>query len=135
MSHTRTIWEEGRETGFEVVALGAALALTATALDLMTANRIGVLFDICFVLLCVVLALAVRPRDFFTVGVLPPLLMLSLFILVAIAEPAALAEPGVGSVQAVFSGLSHHSVALMVGYLLCLTVLFVRERAEHTRIV
>ncbi len=135
MSHTRTIWEEGRETGSEVIALGAALVLTAAVVNVALAGVIGVLFDVCFVLLCIVLALVVRPRDFFTVGVLPPLLMVSLFILLAIAQPSALARPEVGSVQAVVSGLSHHSVALVVGYLLSLGVLFIRQQAEHTRIV
>ena len=135
MSHTRTIWEEGRETGAEVIALGVALVLSAAALNMVVADGIGSLFDVCFVLLCVVLALVVRPRDFFTVGVLPPLLMLSLFILLSIAQPTALAREEVGSVQAVVSGLSHHSVALMVGYALCLAVLFVRQQAERTRIV
>jgi len=33
VNHTRTLWEEGREPGRQVVALGAALALTAVVID------------------------------------------------------------------------------------------------------
>jgi hypothetical protein len=36
-------------------------------------------------------------------------------------------------VQATISGLSHHSVALMTGYTLCLGVLFVRQRVVAAR--
>jgi len=130
---TRTLWEEGRESGREVVALGFALALTVIVADVATGVRIGLLFDVSFVALCVALALAVRPDDFFVVGVLPPLLMGGLFVLLAITRPAAIGEPDDGLVQATVSGLSHHSLALLAGYALCLAVLFVRQRVVAIR--
>ena len=134
MTPTRTVWEEGRESGREVVALGFALALTAAVLDVATTGaRVGVLFDLCFVALCVALALAVRPDDFFVVGVFPPLLMGGLFVLLALAKPASIGHPDDGLVQATISGLSHHSVALLTGYALCLGVLFVRQRVSTIR--
>lgn len=134
MTPTRTVWEEGRESGREVVALGFALALTAAVLDVATTGvRVGVLFDLCFVALCIALALAVRPDDFFVVGVLPPLLMGGLFVLLALTKPAAIGHPDDGLVQATISGLSHHSVALLTGYALCLGVLFVRQRVSMIR--
>lgn len=111
-----------------MVALGVALALTAAALDLLLTEHVGVIYDVGFVALCVALALAVRPRDFFTVGVLPPLLMLTTFLLLAMSRSEAIARPEDGLVQAVVSGLSHHSLGLVVGYLLCLAVLLVRIR-------
>ena len=128
MSHARTVWEEGREPGREVVALGVAVALTAVLADLTLTDEIGLLFDVAFVLLCVLLALRVRPADFFTAGVLPPLLMVGVFVMLGVGRPATIAEPGDGAVQAVVSGLSHHSEALVTGYLLCLAVLLVRSR-------
>jgi hypothetical protein len=131
---TRTLWEEGREPGREMVALGVALALTAAALDLMLTARVGVLFDIGFVLLCLALALAVRPRDFFTVGVLPPLLMLATFALLAMSRAEAIARSDDSVVQAVVSGLSHHSLALGLGYAGALGVLFVRQRVGAVRL-
>jgi hypothetical protein len=39
-----------------------------------------------------------------------------------------IAHPQDGAVQAVVSGLSHHSGALVLGYALCLTTLAVRQR-------
>ena len=133
MTPTRTLWEEGRESGREVVALGFALALTVIVADVAMGVRVGLLFDLCFVALCIALALAVRPDDFFVVGVLPPLLMGGLFVLLAITRPAAIGEPDDGLVQATISGLSHHSLALLAGYALCLAVLFVRQRVVAIR--
>ena len=133
MTHARTLWEEGREPGRQVVALGAALALTVVVVDLMLIGRVSLFFDLCFVALCVGLALAVRPRDFFIVGVLPPLIMLGVFALLGLTRPAVIAHPQDGMVQAVVSGLSHHSTALVAGYLLCLAVLAVRHRVTTSR--
>ena len=128
MSHTRTLWEEGREPGRQVVALGAALALTAVVIDVAVVGRVSLFFDLCFITMCVAVALAVRPTDFFTVGVLPPLLMVGVFTLLGLTRPGVIADPRDGVIQAVVSGLSHHSVALVVGYLLCLGCLSLRQR-------
>lgn len=128
VSQARTLWEEGREPGYQVVALGLAVALTVTVVDLARADRVTALFDVVFVLVCVALALLVRPADFFTVGVLPPLVMAVVFVLVGVTEPGAIAHPGDGLVQAVVSGLSTHAVALGIGYGLCLACLAVRRR-------
>ena len=130
---TRTLWEEGHAPGHEVAALGVALALTAAAVDLMLTDRMSLLFDVGFVALCVALALAVRPADFFHVGVLPPLLMLSTFLLLAMSRSEAIARAEDGVVQAVVSGLSHHAVALALGYALALVVLLVRQRVAAAR--
>lgn len=128
MSQRRTLWEEGREPARQVVALGLALALTAVVLDQWLAGRVGVVFDVSFVLLCLATALAVRPADFFTAGVLPPMLMVVVFTLVGATRPEMIADPGDGVVQAVVSGLGHHAGALVAGYLLCLAILAVRQR-------
>jgi len=82
--------------------------------------------------MCVAVALAVRPTDFFTVGVLPPLLMVGVFTLLGLTRPGVIADPRDGVIQAVVSGLSHHSVALVVGYLLCLGCLALRQRLGQT---
>jgi hypothetical protein len=124
----RTLWEEGREPGRQVVALGLALVLSAAALDQWLTGGLGWIFDLGFVLVCVGTALRVRPTDFFTVGVLPPLLMVVVFVLLGATRPDVIADPGDGVVQAVVSGLSHHAGALVVGYVLCLLTLAVRHR-------
>lgn len=133
MSHARTIWEEGREPGARVVALGVALTLTGAGLDVLLLDRVGLLFDLVFVALCAVVALAVAPADMFTVGVLPPLLMLGAFTLLALTDAAMVAHPDDNVVQAVVSGLGTHSLALFVGYALCLGCLAMRRRVITRR--
>ncbi|MBC2960389.1 hypothetical protein H7344_08795 [Nocardioides deserti] len=128
VEQARTLWEEGREPAFQVVALGLAVTLTAVVLDVWLFGDVGWLFDLAFVALCVALSLRVRPSDFFAVGVLPPLLMLVVFAMLGSTRPASIAEPHDGAVQALVSGLSTHSAALVTGYLLCLACLFVRQR-------
>ena len=75
----------------------------------------------------------VRPQDFFTVGVLPPLIMLAVFVLVGISPPGRDRPRSDGLVQAVVTGLSHHAVALGVGYAACLVCLAVRDRFTRGR--
>lgn len=133
MSEARTLWEEGREPGHQVVALGLALALTVVALEVTIGGEVGRFFDIAFVLVCVTVALLVRPQDFFTVGVLPPLVMLAVLTVVAVARPAALAADGDTLAQALVGGLSAHAIALGIGYGLCLVVLAVRDQYLRTR--
>lgn len=128
----RTLWEEGRTPGREVVALATALALTALLVDVALSARLGLLFDLAFVSICVGAALLVRPADFFAVGAWPALAMLASVVLLALTDPAAVADPGDGLAQAIVSGLSAHSVALVTGYALCLALLAVR-RAALTR--
>ncbi len=111
-----------------MVALGVALALSGVALDLTLGGDLGLLFDVCFVGLCLATALLVRPRDFFTVGVFPPLLMLGVLVLVEATRPAVLGEARDGGVQSVVTGLAHHAGALVTGYVLCLVVLAIRHR-------
>ena len=127
MAHARTLWEEGHEPGRQVVVLGAAVALSAAAVDVALGGHVGWFFDLCFVVLCLALALAVRPADFFTVGVLPPLLMVGVFVLVGATRPGDLGTRHDGAVQAAVTGLAHHSLALTLGYVLCLLVLGVRR--------
>lgn len=130
MAHPRhrTLWEEGREPGREVAALTAALLLTVTVIEVGLADHLGLLFDLVFVALCLYAALAVRPPDFFTVGVLPPLTMLGTVGLLALAEPGSVARVDDSVVQATVTGLSHHALALVAGYLAALAILAVRRR-------
>ena len=111
-----------------MVALGLALTLTVAVLDIGIGGRVGLVFDLVFAGVCVLVALLVRPEDFFTVGVLPPLIMLTVFVLVGISHRAAIAGDGDGLAQAVIAGLSSHAVALGVGYAACLLCLAVRDQ-------
>ena len=133
VSGARTLWEEGHEPGRQVVALGLALTLTVVALDVGLGGRVGLFFDLAFVAVCLAVALLVRPEDFFTVGVLPPLIMVAVFVLVAISHRVAIASADDGLAHAVVIGLSRHAVALGVGYAACLICLAVRDRFLRRR--
>ncbi|GEB14293.1 hypothetical protein GUY44_21975 [Pimelobacter simplex] len=123
----RTLWEEGRRPGRDVVSLAVALLLTATVLDLLLSDGLGLLFDLAFVTVCVGAALAVRPSDFFAVGVLPPLAMFAIVLLLALTDPGSVARADDNAVQATVSGLSRHAVALVLGYGACLGLLAARR--------
>lgn len=130
VSHTRarhrTLWEEGRHPGRLVAHLAAAGAFVVLLADQLVTGGMGWIFDVSFVLICVGAALAVRPRDLFVTGVLPPLLMLASVVGVALADRPAVADASDGLVQAVVSGLAHHAGALFVGYALTLACLALR---------
>ena len=119
--------------GSRVTRLAVLGGLLVLALDLLIGRRIGVLFDVGFVLLCLAAALAVHPRDFFNVGVLPPLLLLGLTTLAAVVDTASVAESGDGLVQAVVSGLAHRATGLMIAYVLVLGILAIRQRVAVRR--
>lgn len=133
MAQARTIWEEGTEPGGRVVALGIAVALTAVAAELLIHGEITWLFDLVFVALCLTLALRVRPSDFFIVGVLPPLLMLGVFLLIGVSSPAVIAHEQDGTIQALVTGLTSHAGALISGHALCLGSLAMRQHVHRKR--
>lgn len=98
-------------------------------LDLMIGEQLSTLFDASFVVVCVAAALAVRPRDFFVVGVLPPLLMLGIVTTLTVAARSAVADAVDSLGQAMVSGLAHHAGPLVAGYALTLGVLALRQVA------
>jgi len=129
VSGNRTLWEEGRTPG-RLVAYGAvAAALVVVLLSLVGADRVGLFYDLTFVLVSVTAALAIRPTEFFVAGVLPPLLMAGTMLALAIIDRSAVADSDDGLVQAVVSGLAHHATSLVVGYGLALAVLALRQVA------
>jgi len=130
----RTLWEEGRTPGRLVAAQASGLALLAVLATLLLSGDLTPVFDLAFVVICVAAALAVRPRDFFVVGVLPPLLMLGTLLVLAVLVRGAIAEPGDGLIQAVVSGLAHHANALVVGYALTLLLLALRQVAAQQKL-
>ena len=124
-----TLWEEGRHPGHRVVRVAALALAPAVGIDLLLGNDLGTFFDVAFVLICLGAALQVRPPDFFTVGVLPPLLLAVTVAVLALLDRDAVARPDDVLVQAFVSGLAHHALALVVGYALVLTVIGLRQVA------
>ena len=111
-----------------VAAVSAAL-LVAVLLTRAFDADLGLFFDGVFVLCCVGAALLVRHRDFFAVGVLPPLALTATVLLLALADSGAVARADDSVAQATVSGLAHHAQALAVGYALTLLILALRQVA------
>jgi hypothetical protein len=123
-----TLWEEGRWSGRRVTRFSMLASALLVAADLIATGGLERIFDSGFIVLCVGMALAVRPQDFFRVGVLPPMLLLGISVLLALGHRTAIAAAGDGFVQSVISGLAHHSGPLLAGYALALAVLGIRSR-------
>jgi hypothetical protein len=123
----RPSWD-GDRPGGEVVALACALTLSVAAAETTLSGHLRLFFDLCFVAICLLTALTVRRRDFFTVGVMPPLLMAGTMVIVALNGPRVIAAAHDGMVQAVITGLARHSLALFAGYAVCLLTLLARQR-------
>ncbi len=127
--HHKTLWEEGRRPGPLLAVAGGVVVLLVATLDLLIFDDVTLLTDIAFVLVCVAAALAVHPRDFFVVGVCPPLMLAGVFAVLAVVARGSFAEPSDGFLQAVVSGLAHHAGALIIGYGLTLGLLALRQVA------
>ena len=123
-----TLWEEGRWSGRRVTRFSTLVSALLVAADLVVTGRLERIFDSGFIVLCVGMALAIRPQDFFRVGVLPPMLLLGICVLLGLGHRAAIASSGDGFVQSVISGLARHSGPLLAGYALALVVLAIRSR-------
>ena len=119
--------------GSRVTRLAILACVPVLVLDLAINGRLTLTFDLGFVVLCVGAALAVRPRDFFHVGVLPPLLLAGLITVLAVVHTPWVAEPGDALIQAVVSGLAHRAGGLLAAYLLALAVLAIRQRVARKR--
>jgi hypothetical protein len=122
-------------SGSRVMRLAALAGVLVLAFDLVIHGHPSYVFDTGFVLICVGAALAVRPRDFFAIGVLPPLLLLALMTLPALLHRAWVGQAGDGVLQAVVSGLAHRATGLLAGYLLTLAVLGIRQQVRSKRLV
>lgn len=126
----QALWEAGRESGRQVVALGVALTLTAVAVDVLLSDRLTFFFDLAFVVTCLLVAVSVRRGDFYVAAMLPPLVMLTVFTFLALVARDALADADDSAIQAVVSGVAHHAGALFAGYALCLGWLAWRLRRD-----
>lgn len=128
VSQAKALWDVGQEPGRQLVALGMAVALTAVTIDVFIVGRVSLFFDLAFVTLCLGLAALVRLDDFFIVALMPPIMMLAVFTLVALVAPEALGEAGDGFTQTLVSGMVRHSWALLAGFVLCLGWMGFRAR-------
>jgi hypothetical protein len=120
-----------------VVAVSAGCLGGAAAVQRALTDHLGVFFGICFVLAVLTAALLVRTDGFFTVGVLPPLLLLAVITAVGVVDPAAIAAPGLsddaGLLQRVIAGVVSQAPALVIGHAAALGVIGLRIHAAPGR--
>lgn len=116
-----------RETGPSAVSLGVALALTWLVVDLLASPGAGAVLATGLVLTCLWLATTVAPGHFFTVGVLPPLLLVGVLLATAGLRPEAL--DGASVVARTVGGLVDLRWGLVLAWLGTLAVLAWRSRA------
>lgn len=110
--------------------LCSVLALAAiTALDLMD-GRLGLVFNVGFVLVVLSAATAVHVRGLFTVGVLPPFLMVGFLLATCALRPEAIVIAGLpentGVLGMTLAATIDHGVALLVGHGLALVAILAR---------
>jgi hypothetical protein len=128
-----TLWEQGRHPGRLVLRATTLLLLSAAGLNLLMTGSLGLPFDLVFIAACALIALWVHPRDFFMIGVYPPIVLGAVVIALAIVDPAAVARASDPAAQAVVSGLAHQAWPLVIGYALTLGLIALRQVAVRHR--
>jgi uncharacterized protein DUF6542 len=127
------VYESAAEglTSRGLVSLTALAAGACALLDLgLTGGRLTFFFDLCFVVICLVAAMAVRRDDLFTAGVLPPLLFAAVIAVLSVAVPHAFdSAPGITKVF--LSGLASHAPGLVGGYAVALLAVAARMTASE----
>jgi hypothetical protein len=120
-------------SGRALVLITALAAGGCAAFDLaLTSGRMTFFFDLCFVVICLVAAMAVRRDDLFTAGVLPPLLFAVVIAVVTGLAPHAF-ESAPGANKVFLSGLASHAAGLVGGYAATLLTVAARMVASADR--
>jgi hypothetical protein len=114
-----------------VIVLSLLASMLCAAADCGLTGSLTMFFDLCFVTVCLVGAMAVRPQDLFTAGVLAPLVFAVVVFLVAVGVAGAFVDGGSTS-RAFFTGLAAHAGALVSGYGVALAVVGGRVAARRS---
>lgn len=120
------------------VVVCSVLALAAvTALDLID-GRLGPAYSVGFVLVTLTAATAVHGRGYFTVGILPPVLMVSALLLVAVIAPQTIVIDGLHEDAGVFgltlTAVIAHGVTLAIGHALAMAMILGRILTSRDRL-
>jgi hypothetical protein len=116
--------------GRGVIVLSSAAAVFIVLLDFALTGGLTMFFDLCFVVICLVGAMAVRRKDLFTTGVMAPLLFGGLIAAISLAAPSTFAETG-GFGTVFPTGLTEHAGALVAGYGVALLTVACRLSARR----
>ncbi len=106
-----------------------ALAVV-TALDVLTDQRLGIVFSVGFVLVVATVPLAIDVRSLLPAGVLPPVLLVAAVALVVALAPEAVRvdglPPDTGWFGRTLTGVVDRGVTLLIGHGLALALVVVR---------
>lgn len=122
-------------TGRGAVFASAGAMTLVSAIDLID-GRLGPILSAGFVIVALTIGLAVDRRDLLTAALLPPLLLLVTFMVIALIDPRSIDVPGMAPdinwVGRAISGVVDRGVALIVGYGLALAVIALRIASMTT---
>ena len=130
-------WVDAEPPVKQVLVVGASALLAAAFLEILLLDTVGVLVGLCLVAVSVGTALTVRPRDLFSAGVLPPLLLVGLLTVVAVLYPGGIdvsrLSASASIAQRVIAGFVDLAGALVVAHALALLVVALRVRVTRLR--
>lgn len=99
-----------------IAAAACATSVACAAVDAALTGRVGLVFDMCFVIICVASALMFRPEDLYVAAAMPPLVFALTVGVVAAVSPTALIDHATGFGQGLLGGLVHGAGWLVAGY-------------------
>jgi hypothetical protein len=114
-----------------VIGLSLLASVLCAAADCGLTGTLTMFFDLCFITVCLVGAMAVRREDLFTAGVLAPLVFAVVVFLVTVGVADAFVV-GASASNAFFTGLAAHAGALVSGYGVALAVVGGRVAARRS---
>lgn len=116
-------------TSRAVVACSVVTLAAVTGLDLLD-GRLGAAFSIGFILVALTAATAVQMNGLFTVGVLPPFLLVGALLVVSLIAPEAIVianlPDSAGVLGLTLAATVTHGVTLLVGHALAVAVIVAR---------
>jgi Domain of unknown function (DUF6542) len=117
--------------GRGVILLSIVACAVCALADCALTGTLTMFFDLCFVTICLVGAMAIQRTDLFTAGVLAPLVFGAVVFVVAVGVGGAFVDGGSLS-KAFFTGLAAHAGALVAGYGVALGVVGGRVAAARS---
>lgn len=105
-------------TPLYTIMTAVAATTCVVLLNLLLVGELSYFFDLCFVVICLVAGLMARPGEAWNVALVPPILLVATVCFLAALSPGTVAEADDGTVQAIITGVTTHSGALLVGFAL-----------------
>ena len=130
-------WVDAEPAAAHVVAAAALVLSGAAAVEIALRGALGLVVGATLVAVATAAALLVSARDLFTAAVLPPLILVTLLVVVTLVHPDGIAPTqladSASALQRVIAGFVDLAGALVVAHALALTVVAQRARVARRR--